>query len=94
VGTDPDFVVDHTQRAVASQQLFRCLTCEALSEHAADPDWFRPGGLLYKLAIETQKILDPTKEYSFPLHGKYDKYSGIFIFYYVMHNLYCRLVSF
>lgn len=38
-------------------------------EYILPPEWFRRGGSLYNLAIQTQGALKPDKKYQFPMQG-------------------------
>lgn len=38
-------------------------------EYILPPEWFRKGGSLYNLAIQTQGALKPDKKYQFPMQG-------------------------
>ena len=70
VGVQPEEVIERTQKCVQDQMLFRCLTCEALMEYHLAMDQFEKGGSAYTLAVNTHKVLDPTKLYSFPTLGE------------------------
>ena len=69
VGTTPEVVIEATQRALREHRLYRCLTCDAITEWKVPTEWLRPGGSLYTLAVDTHGPLDVKKAYSFPTHG-------------------------
>ena len=71
VGVQPHEVIERTQKCVEDKMLYRCLTCEALMEYHLSMEQFEKGGALYNLAVNTHKVLDPTKLYSFPTLGKF-----------------------
>ncbi|XP_077979065.1 deubiquitinating protein VCPIP1-like [Glandiceps talaboti] len=69
VGILPEEVTEAAQRAVDENRLYRCQTCDAITEFSISPDWFTRGGMLYSLAETTHGKLQHTKKYSFPMHG-------------------------
>lgn len=77
VGARPEEVLKTTQRAVRENKLYRCLTCDGVMEHILPPEWFRKGGSLYNLAIQTQGALRPDKRYQFPMQGVVCTYDAV-----------------
>ncbi|XP_070565133.1 LOW QUALITY PROTEIN: deubiquitinating protein VCPIP1-like [Ptychodera flava] len=77
VGVLPEEVIEAAQKAVNDGRLYRCLTCDAISEFNISPDWFGRGGMLYNLAENTHGKLQHNKKYSFPVHGLICSYDPV-----------------
>lgn len=68
VGVKPETVTMAAKSAVADGRLYRCLSCNALSEMHFDisSEVLRPGGELYNLAVDTYGPLEEGVSYPFP----------------------------
>ncbi|XP_006824972.1 deubiquitinating protein VCPIP1-like [Saccoglossus kowalevskii] len=77
VGVQTEIVTEATRKSVSEKRLYRCLTCDAITEFTVSPEWFIRGGMLYALAENTHGKLQHNKKYSFPLHGLICSYDPV-----------------
>ena len=73
VGVKMDAVIEEARQATLENRLYRCNTCEAIVEFHVAPEWLRPGGVLYSLALKTHASLSEEKNYNFTYQGRHDK---------------------
>ncbi|XP_033112608.1 deubiquitinating protein VCIP135-like [Anneissia japonica] len=70
IGVKQEKIIETTKLSVETGRLYRCLTCNAVSEsNGRDPKIFKPGGELYDLAESLHGKLQVDKRYSFLLNG-------------------------
>ncbi len=69
VGVAMETVIKETQNSVRESRLYKCNTCEALAEFHIAPEWLRPGGTLYQLALQVHGTLAPDKTYNFKVQS-------------------------
>ena len=69
-GVKPETVTKSTKVAVAEGRLYRCLSCNALSEVHVDfsSEMLKQGGELYEIAVQTHGQLREGLSYTFPAH--------------------------
>lgn len=70
VGVKPETVTKSTKVAVTEGRLYRCLSCNALSEVHVDfsSEMLKQGGELYEIAVQTHGQLREGLSYTFPAH--------------------------
>ncbi len=71
VGVAMETVIKETQNSVRESRLYKCNTCEALAEFHIAPEWLRPGGTLYQVALQTYGTLTTEKSYNFTVQGTF-----------------------
>lgn len=79
VSVKTETAIRATQLTVEERRLFRCLTCDALTEYQVSPDLFDKTGSLYKLAVATYGALRTDKKYKFPLQGDCQQIAKVFL---------------
>ena len=68
----PEDVLAQTIASVRQEQLYCCLTCEAIAQHQYDKNWLKRTGELYALAVKHHGPLNPSRDYTFVQQGRFD----------------------